>query len=970
MGMTNEIFPPLSERELKGAEVARYAATQGMVLLKNEGKVLPVAADAKIAFYGNAVTRTVRGGNGSGDPFNGGLSGDGKDDVDQSPRYHIHIYDAAKASGLQIVNEDQLLRYLEKYDYAKKNAGALVMATFAFPEEVVDEDVLAAHRKETDTAIFVLSRNAGEGNDRDLTKTVNILGEQHEVGDYRMAANEKEILARLRKIYPKLVLILNVPGPIAMDEVEAIGPDAILLMGQTGQEGGPALVDVITGKVTPSGKLAMTWAEKYEDYPSAEVFLRDPDPNHATYPEGIYVGYRYFDTVGLKPAYPFGFGLSYTEFALTGALSYFEAGRHGGRLMVQAKVTNVGEYTGKEVLQVYVTKPETDLDMPLQELVAFQKTDLMPPEDEVMVRMIVKVDDLASYSEKHGGYILSAGDYVISLGTSSADTMPICTLHMPETKLIKKVSVQLPLAEDFKEDTYENRAERPVALKGLPVYEINPEDLPCEDLSMKEEDYAVTTYTTDPSYKAVMPYEKVQVIEKKDWKYADVLAGRCSVWEFLGQMTNEELAKLTCGTGWGVADEYNPVVGDSSESIPGAAGETTPDLAAYDVPTIVMADGPGGVRVKQVFDAQDLVHGGMQTIYHYCIAMPVGMLLAQSFDPEVLSAVGEAMAADMEALGIAVLLAPGINIQRNPLCGRNFEYYSEDPFLAGKMAAAMSRGIQSRKGLSACIKHYAANNQETNRNTVNSVVGQRALREIYLEPFRLAIKEGRPHTIMTSYNLINGVPTADSFDLCTGLARKEWGFDGLIMTDWNGGSSTASKSMRAGNDMIMPGGANQVLVIRKAAEIVEPEFDERGQVATNRIIPFAPILADHWNSFVPSADGKDTVLAPIAEGHTTAVAEDGTLLVDGEPVMTHALSFAESIQRAKELGINPMEDRAQAEGKIGAMNAPANLTFASFSEDGKAICYKGNYLGDLTICRGDILRCAAGVLNLIIRSEK
>ena len=310
-----KVFPPMSEREIKGAEICRRAAAEGMVLLKNEGNTLPLAAGQTLALFGNGAARTVRGGTGSGDPFNGGLSGGGDANINLSPRYHINILDAMEEE--YTIPTGELLRgYAVEYDRARDAQKDHVMSVFAFPEQKLTKEMAADYRKQTGTALFVISRNSGEGNDRAMTQQATIDGKTVEIGDYRLAETEKENLKLLRKVFDRLVLILNVAGPVSVEDLDQSGADAILLMGQAGQEGGRAVVDILTGKVTPSGKLAATWAEKYEDYPTSDVFLKDPI--QAPYPEGIYVGYRYFDTFDKHPGYPFGYGLSYTTFALDG----------------------------------------------------------------------------------------------------------------------------------------------------------------------------------------------------------------------------------------------------------------------------------------------------------------------------------------------------------------------------------------------------------------------------------------------------------------------------------------------------------------------------------------------------------------------------------------------------------------------------------------------------------------------------
>ena len=797
---SNTIYPPMSEREISGAAISREAATQGMVLLKNINGVLPLKGRGKIALFGNGAARTIRGGTGSGDPFNGGHSGGGDQDVDQSLRYHINILNAMETEGFEIVNREQQMAWARCYDLAKREMKDQVMSVFAFPEEPLTTEKLEEYAKETETAICVISRNSGEGNDRFMKKEVSIGDKKYEIGDYRLSAGEMDNLKKLRSAFSSLILVLNVPGSISVQDLEAACADAILLMGQAGQEGGAAVTDILTGKATPSGKLTATWAKKYEDYPTAGNFLQDF--NKAVYTEGIYVGYRYFDTFNVEPGYPFGYGLSYTTFAL----GNLEASLDEDTLVLGVTVENTGAFAGREVVQVYVSAPVSEMDMPEQELKGFQKTMLLAPGEKEDIKIRIPLRNLASYSENAGGYILSKGDYGVRIGTSSRDTKPVCKIRLEQTALTEQVLVELPLTETLEEKKWLTDRKDETIWKDVPVLlavQI-PETL---DSRSAYSDEKVVTYATDTSYQPVMPYETVRYVEKKEWKLNDVASGRVSMEEFAAQLDAAQLADLCCGTGWGVQDENNPEIGDSSESVPGAAGETP--------------HGPGGVRITQQFEATDLESGEKRQVYHYCTAWPVGTLLAQSFDPEILEQVGCGMAADMQARRIELLQGPGMNIQRDPMCGRNFEYFSEDPLISGKMASAMVRGLQSLPGGGGCIKHFAANNQETNRNAVESVIGQRALREIYLEPYKIAIQESQPLSIMSSYNLINGVHSANNYDMLQNIARDEWGFEGLVMTDWYTSQDTTEMGMvspsgkyshsssvqciKAGNDLQMPG---------------------------------------------------------------------------------------------------------------------------------------------------------------------
>lgn len=914
MGM-NEIFPPLSEREIRGAEISKRAAREGMVLLKNRNHVLPLKPD-KMVLLGNGAVRTVRGGTGSGDPFNGGLSGGGDSEVEQSPRYNIHILPAIKKTGCEIVNESALIKHTEEYDKARREYVGNVFSVFTFPEQDLSREELAEYRRVCDTAVYVISRNAGEGNDRSLEN------------DYNLTEEEKKNLSLARETFTCFIVILNVGGPISVKDIQESDPDAILLMNQAGQEGGEALADVLFGVVSPSGKLTDTWAVEYRDYPSSETYLSDF--NSSYYTEGIYVGYRYFATEKKRAGYPFGYGLSYTEFELIKSTAEIQ----GEELIVKTTVKNTGSRKGKEVVQVYVSAPSTELDMPYMELRGFEKTHLLGAGEEEIMAVTIPVKSLASYSEMHHGYILSKGYYIIRVGNSSAQTKAVAALFIPETQLIIKVDVMLPLAEALEEkkgiigETYEEEGSK------LPVLIIE------DPLEVEER---------------ISPYKGEEVTDLqsdgKTYLYEDLKNGKCTLDQFVAQFSEEELAVFTCGTGWGVEGDKNPVIGSNSESVPGAAGETTHMFEEkYGMPSMIMADGPGGVRVMQHFTATNTDTGERQEVYHHCIAWPTGTLLAQTFDRELAREVGLGMQEDLATMKIHILLAPGVNIHRNPLCGRNFEYFSEDPLVAGEIGAALIRGIQYEGKAAACIKHYAANNQETNRHANDSVIGQRALREIYLEPFRIGIVKGKSLSIMTSYNKINSIPSADSYDLCTNLARGEWGFDGLIMTDWNGGSSTPYISMHAGNDLIMPGGETRVLNIQNAVKFIPPQFDERGNAGKIRMNPHSPFCYMLWNGFVPGKDGKDLAEACLGEGHTAEV-KGNLILVDGEELYMEAGTVADAI-------INKEDFKP--------LKTPVTTEDAFIREDGRAILYKGTYEKEPKISIGDQQLRAKSIIQVML----
>lgn len=578
-------------------------------------------------------------------------------------------------------------------------------------------------KTDTDVAFYILSRVAGEGADR-----------YDKEGDYYLTETEKKQLSDICSLYKHVVVAVNTGGLADlsfMDEFSNI--EALLQIVQPGMEGGNAFADIVSGAATPSGKLTDSWAYKYEDYPNSESFSHNNGNVDAEYyKEGLYVGYRYFDSFDVPVRYGFGYGLSYTDFEtkVTGVSCADE------KVVIETETANVGNtYSGKEVIQIYVTCPAGKLEKEYRRLVAFGKTEILAPGEKESQKFEIALDRLTFYSEEKAGWVLEAGDYVFWEGNSLADSVPCGVLKLDEEVILTKTDNICPLKEDLDE------------LKQVP--------------------------------------EKMQ--EKYKKLYAD-------------------------------AEEKN-------------------------LPGIVLADGPAGLRLLKHYIVQDgkilptdfknSVEGGFfcendpkqpGDVYNqYCTAIPVGTLLAQSWNEKLIEELGEMIGGEMEEFHVTLWLAPGMNIHRNPLCGRNFEYYSEDPFLSGKMAAAMTKGVQKVPGCGTTIKHYACNNQEDNRMGSNSILSERTLREIYLKGFEIAIKESQPMSIMTSYNLINGVHAANCNDTCTKAARCEWGFKGMIMTDWttteHGSDCTASGCMRAGNDLVMPGAASD-------RENIKKELDE------------------------------------------------------------------------------------------------------------------------------------------------
>lgn len=816
--------PEITKREQEHMELSRTLAGECMVLLENDG-TLPLAQGGKIALYGTGARHTIKGGTGSGDV---------------NTRNNITIEQGLAEAGYTITTTKWLDRNEKKRTDARQEylqwvseeaerrncMGFLVMFSDPFaepaPEEITEED---CKESGTDTAVYVISRNSGEGADRFDRQ-----------GDYQLYPEEKEQLAFLGSVYAKVVLVLNIGGVMDLSEVKEIpGIGAVLLMTQLGNIGGLVLGDVLSGKVTPSGKLTDTWAKCYADYPSSAAFSHnDKNVDDEYYTEGIYVGYRYFDTFGVKPLYCFGYGKSYTEFTVRTEQATVE----NGQIKLAVRVENIGKkYAGKEVVQVYYSAPQGNLEKPYQELAAFAKTGLLKPGESETLEITFAVRDMASYCEKCASWVLEAGDYVLRVGSSSANTEIAAVLTLEETvktEILKNLFADAQPMEEIHAKAAENAVQEDCG--GMQVPHIT---LCAADIEVRRVQYQGVRepYTSSHSQTLTL---------------ADVKNGVCTVEELTAQLTVEELAELCVGT---LRADGGSIVGNASYTVPGAAGDTSAVLRqTRGVKNMILADGPAGLRLQPVFKTTkdgELIPGGQvmgdsyvpfpenldeaqtDTYYQYCTAIPIGWALAQSWNLPMLEQIGEMVGKEMEQFGIDLWLAPAQNIHRNPLCGRNFEYYSEDPYVSGKAAAAITKGVQRCPGKGTTIKHFAANNQEDNRYFTNSHISERALREIYLKGFEIAVRESQPLSIMTSYNLLNGVHTANSYDLLQAAARDEWGFAGVIMTDWftsqeqpalTGDAkvkypiSASTGCIFAGNDIQMPGCQKNVDDIIKAVK--------------------------------------------------------------------------------------------------------------------------------------------------------
>ncbi|MFQ6838028.1 MAG: glycoside hydrolase family 3 C-terminal domain-containing protein [Thomasclavelia spiroformis] len=798
----------ISAREEKNAELSMNLATQGMVLLENNNNVLPMASSGNVALFGGGAVKTVKGGTGSGD-------------VNQ--RSVTSVWDGFKNAGYNVTSESWLNEFEAYYDEETGGSSGGLWGSPKVEDTLIsDAQIEEAKQDGTTTAVYVIARNSGEFADRLDAE-----------GDYQLWGNEEENLKKVAANFDNVIVVLNVGGIIDtkfFHEIE--GLDSLLLMSQAGMRGGDAVVKVLNGEVTPSGKLTDTWAVNYEDYSSSEGFgANDENVTQEDYTDDIYVGYRYFDTFNVTPAYEFGYGLSYTDFNI----DVKDVTVDEENVTVDVRVTNVGEkYAGKEVVEVYFSAPDGALEKPYQELATYGKTDTLAPGESQELTLSYATTEMSSYYEDYASYIMEDGDYVVRVGNSSRNTSVAAVIGLDSNVFTEQLSNQMVQDEEI--DTLSNEGATPYTYEGeaeeiakAERFELDANAIETVNNASEYDDESVISYVyegsdytvvdqeANPRYtkapsgnnttpsQLIEPYEEtIQYVEKtkENPTLLDVYQGTVTMEELLASLSVEEMSYIVEGLGWGGGSE--PVVGAQANSVKGAAGETTSRYyETRAIPNTVLADGPAGIRITQSYTENGT------TYYQYCTAFPIGTLIAQSWDKDVAKQFGEAIGEEMLEMGVTMWLAPGMNIHRNPLCGRNFEYYSEDPLVAGVTAASTTLGVQSNEGIGVTIKHYAGNNQENNRNAVNNTITERALREIYLKGFEIAVKTANPMAIMTSYNLNNGMPAADDYDLCTDLARGEWGFNGLVMTDWGGGQSTPVNSMHAGNDLIMPGGSSK-----------------------------------------------------------------------------------------------------------------------------------------------------------------
>ncbi|KAI4448677.1 hypothetical protein C823_003198 [Eubacterium plexicaudatum ASF492] len=733
--------------------LARQAGREGIVLLKNDNDVLPVKKGTKLALFGKGVFDYVKGGGGSGD-------------VTVSHVYNL--YDGLRKREDAADIFDPLAQFYKQNVEEQYKKGAVPGMTV---EPEVPAQLLAEAKKQADLAVIVISRFSGEGWDRKSViyegafpseiEQAQLSSKIFENGDYYLTNAEQAMVDAVCENFKDVVVVLNVGGMVDTswfahnDKI----PAAVLAW-QGGMEGGLAMADILLGEESPSGRLPDTFAAKLEDYPSTDDFHASVD--YVEYTEDIYVGYRYFETMkheDIHVNYPFGYGLSYTKFRT----ETLWAGEKNGSICIGVQVENTGSVAGKEVVQIYYGAPQGLLGKPARELAAYQKTNLLKPGEKQTLTLMFAADAMASYDDTgkvaKSAYVLEEGMYCFYVGGSVRDAVMIDFVYIvDENRITEQLTQKAAPSQLSKRMLSDGSYEA--------LEQTTPNDFMENGLGWSEEE-------TEGIAPHVRQVERYHAFAKPDYKMLDDVAEKkVDLNAFLGQMSDAELVELLGGQpNLGVANTFG-----------------FGNLSKYGIPNVMTADGPAGLRITPECSV-------------YTTAWPCATMLAATWNPQLVREVGRAAAMEVKENNISVWLAPAMNIHRSPLCGRNFEYYSEDPVLTGTIAAAMVEGVQSQH-IAATVKHFACNNKETNRKNSDSRVSERALREIYLKGFEICVKQAQPWVLMTAYNLVNGHRASECKDLLDGILRGEWGYEGVITTDW-WTKGEHYKEAKAGNDIKM-----------------------------------------------------------------------------------------------------------------------------------------------------------------------
>ncbi len=691
-------------------EKARLLADEGIVLLKNENELLPFDKKTRVAVFGRVQFDYFCVGYGSGGDVN--------------YPYKISFAQAIEEENLNF--DKKVFNYYKNECESKPIPKSFVWGKWplSYDEFELPESLVKTSSESSEAAIVIFGRAAGEDRDNELKK-----------GSYLLSEKEEKLLLLVTKYFKNTVVVFNYGNALDFSAAEYENVKAAVFAPHAGMDGGRALCDMLWGKTDPSGHLTVTVPKKYELLPSAKDF---GDEKTNRYTEDIYVGYRYFESFRKDDVlYPFGFGLSYTDFKCE-----YSSEKKGDKITVNAKVKNIGMRSGKYVAQVYFEAPQGELGKPLRQLIAFEKTELLEPDGVSEVEMSFDIKDMASFDDmgvtgNKACFVLEKGDYKIYAGDCVRTAEEIFSFKLNKTLVTRQCENACAVREEF-------NIIKPVVINGNMNFIPAKAGMSGVDLKQRILDR--------------MP-EETPFTGDKGIKLKDVKDGKNTLDEFVSQLSPEEL-DILCRGDVKMDSPFGP------KGNAGAFGGTAESLREKGIPAAVTTDGPSGIRLAA-----------------NATLLPSGVSIANSFNCSLAEKTYELVGEEMKLKGTDILLGPGINIHRNPLCGRNFEYFSEDPVLTGKMACAFVLGVQS-KGKSACPKHFACNSQEKARTKEDSVLSERALREIYLKPCEICVKNAKPNVIMTSYNMINSVYSHSNYDLCTTILRKDWGYSSVVITDW------------------------------------------------------------------------------------------------------------------------------------------------------------------------------------------
>ena len=971
---------PSPSLELKNAQLSRSAGAQGMVLLENDRRALPLPGshrEPRVALFGVGSYATSKVGTGAADVYS---------------RYFVNLRQGFENAGYTVTTDPSYWNAIRtafdaKYKLTDRNID------YASVEQPLTSQTVRPTQA-TDTAVVIVTRGWTGGVDKSPGP-----------GGYQLSATEVQNLRLVAARYKRVVVVLNtgsVFDSAFYDEInrtvtdpdgrQAI--DAVLLAGLPGQEVGNAIVDVLDGRVNPSGKLTDTWASKYDHYPASATFSdHDGDTRNEQYSEGIYIGYRYFDSfyrkLSTRPdtvvSYPFGYGMSYSRFTIDPVRFKADA----KRVTVTVRVTNVGRVAGKEVAQVYFSAPQRGLDKPYQELGGFAKTSKLRPGASQRLTISFDTTEMSSYAERSSSWIMDPGTYVIRAGNSSRNTRVVGKAVLNRRVVTEVVSPQLKAMEPAtvlesnprnfysypREAAQIARAPRVVLPAGhfrtVRAASPNDQDVPVDPSSP----YYSVDGSTISSVTAYLPRAQTdwegtgapyvaktgetvrRVRTDPDATLYDVAVGRISLRRFVAGLNVRQLADIV---------EASPGGGSIQHAV-GAAGFTTAKYESLGIPSMSLVDGGSGLRITPVISSTP-------PAYQYATAWPSSLTLAQTWDLPLFDKVSKGLGQEMVKFGATIWLAPGLNIHRDPLGGRNWMYYSEDPLLTGTIGARITRGIQRFPGRGVAIKHFAGNNQETGRDGSNSIGDERGLREIELKSFELSIKNAPPMAVMTAYSMLQGQYTAQNYDLLMDVLRGEWGFKGFVMSDW-GGSHDALATLYAGNDLISPGNAPQDVIDRLLK--AEPTLELSGLPVYNKTVrPTGdPTYTWMWGGLRPSAAGtqmistrvdSSTDLSGTPASGTTVIDPMGNQRITPDPAFTsvddayrrvQALLTSEALSAAEKAAISVIDVERQVPGD------PSSPVVAY------TVVLRGEYNSRFDMRLGDVQRSARNILRVVMQSS-